>query len=873
MGKGPLPLSALSDDDDVAVVEAVAGPVAGPVAAAVPHPEPCARGSALVRVAKPNGNGVGGSAPRHVLPRSGRNGRTAVSVPTSSPGAGGLVPESESDEEVAGGQEESRMQVRQILFNGLLTVCTCGMKRESRGQQPGAQRPQALRMHCTAILRKSHLEECVDHRLAFMQMHKIDQDHMLFSLLQKDYSRPSPADGDGAPRQPRRAYVICGERVCVQTCMKVWGIGSGRLNKIRGAVSRGDPGPPQDLRYLKKVFERDSPKLACITSFLREVYESEAETLPEELVDDSDADGSDAPAPWLDIELAGGGGGGAPSHLETRHLPPGSVFEYWRMYQQTHPEARSCFRYFRQVWMRDWGHLLKFRGRQQHSVCSTCVCHKLLLQQLSHDVVRRAKQMQAFEQHKQAQYEDRRVYWHIRAQARLQPDLFLSLIIDGMDQAKFSYPRHPHHKAKDLDPMQRPRLHVNGCIMHGLGVLVMVSRADFPKTTNVTCEITAHMLSRARACGIDLRRVKLHLQLDNTSSSNKNVILLRFLAYLVATGVVREAEADFLRKGHTHEDIDQFFGRVASWLAHQPLLETPDDFACSCQCFLNALRGQPWPAQDRRRAMLITQMRDWKTWLEHAPQVKNHTGPSAPHVFRFQRRSDAVDVLRRTGLLDPVFDGSAPHKHDVVLFCKRWMASPEYSQQPLVIFPWSAAAAADRSGGPPIDQERRPLTPAYVNHLRKFLPILRGQPYCLNRAAAHLDDWSAGVLPHTPLLDVSACLPQLSMRRELPCDPGPNLRACCEANGGGLNLDPACAAVELVDGGADPRDDLPCRRAEIVYGVAVPLHVQHGVSWEAALAAGGDCFKNLVTTAPKRRRLTFRGAGAQPLDALDVQPR
>eukprot|EP00972_Heterocapsa_arctica_P027708 4074228-Heterocapsa_arctica.AAC.1 len=54
--------------------------------------------------------------------------------------------------------------------------------------------------------------------------------------------------------------------------------------------------------------------------------------------------------------------------------------------------------------------------------------------------------------------------------------------------------------------MQRPRLHVNGCIMHGLAVVVMVSRADFPTTTNVTCKIIAHMLTRARKRGIDLRR-------------------------------------------------------------------------------------------------------------------------------------------------------------------------------------------------------------------------------------------------------------------------------------------------------------------------------------------------------------------------------
>eukprot|EP00972_Heterocapsa_arctica_P057361 8465019-Heterocapsa_arctica.AAC.1 len=60
------------------------------------------------------------------------------------------------------------------------------------------------------------------------------------------------------------------------------------------------------------------------------------------------------------------------------------------------------------------------------------------------------------------------------------------------------------------------------------------------------------------------------------------------------------------------------------------------------------------------------------------------------------------------------------------------------------------------------------------------------------------------------------------MRRGPQDDAGPWAR--CEGDGGALDYDPACAAVALADGGADPRDDLPCRRAEIVYSIAVPLH-------------------------------------------------
>ena len=815
-----------------------------------------APGSALAAVPQPSAARAGGGAP------DARSKGVAAVRMLCSPAT--VDAPSEDDSDGPTGCQEPRPNVREKMATALRQTCLCGMKRLRRAQRPDTNRHRAKpKMVCTETLRQKRLEECVDQRLAFSRMHKVDQDRLLFSAMLKAIAA---ASGGRSEKHAPLAYEICGERVCQWTFLRVWGVGAARLEKLRAAAARGDPSPPLDCRFVKKARLPDAPKAASITSFLREVYESEAETLPEEV--DSDIDDSCAAAPLFDAAA----GGGAPRLVETRHLPPGSIFEYWQLYQKAHPQATTSYRYFLHVWTQDWGNLLKFRGQQQHSICSVCVCHKLLLQQCGHDAVRRAKLLQAFEEHKQAQYNDRRVYWHIRAQARLQPDQILSLIIDGMDQAKFCCPRHPHQKSKDLESMQRPRLRCNACIMHGLEVLVVVSRADFPKSTNVTCEIVAHMLTRARARGLDLRHVKVHLQLDNTSSSNKNVVLLRFLAYLVGAGFVREAEADFLRKGHTHEDIDQFFGMVASWLVRQRYLETPEDFVKAVQRFLDTLDGRPWP-QDRahRRAASATQVHDWKAWLEHAPQLKNHTGPSAPHVFRFARRVDAEALTARSGLVSPVFPGS-PHPHDVVLFCKQWMASAEYSQMPIVTMPWSAVHHLFRTGGAPaIAQASRPLTPAYVSHVRKFLPILRRQPYCLNRAAAHLEGWLNGQLPHAPLLDVSACLPQTGMSCGGQSAVGPRLLGNgFVGDNGQEHVEPACAAVELADGGADPRDDLPSRWAEIVYGVAVPLHVQHRIPWEAALAAGEDSFKSLNAT-PKRRRLSFQGVRGNIFEPLDVQ--
>ena len=176
---------------------------------------------------------------------------------------------------------------------------------------------------------------------------------------------------------------------------------------------------------------------------------------------------------------------------------------------------------FWKTWRDDWSNKLRFRGRQQHALCSTCVSHKLLIKQLSNDLLKRNRQVQLYEEHKNAQYRDRRVYWSVRAEAMLVP-LTVCIILDGMDQGRFCCPRSEIMKSKSLEPLQRPRLHVNAAICHGRTLLVSVSPADFPKNTDVTIELVAACLTMLAHEGLVLARAHLHLQLDNTSSSNKN---------------------------------------------------------------------------------------------------------------------------------------------------------------------------------------------------------------------------------------------------------------------------------------------------------------------------------------------------------------
>eukprot|EP00969_Alexandrium_andersonii_P179077 7917123-Alexandrium_andersonii.AAC.1 len=70
-------------------------------------------------------------------------------------------------------------------------------------------------------------------------------------------------------------------------------------------------------------------------------------------------------------------------------------------------------------------------------------------------------------------------------------------------------------------------------------------------------EIIMNVLMALTSRGIDLRRKSLHLQLDNTGRENKNNAIFWALGWLVSKGILKSANASFLRTGHTHEDIDQ----------------------------------------------------------------------------------------------------------------------------------------------------------------------------------------------------------------------------------------------------------------------------------------------------------------------------
>ena len=87
-----------------------------------------------------------------------------------------------------------------------------------------------------------------------------------------------------------------------------------------------------------------------------------------------------------------------------------------------------------------------------------------------------------------------------------------------------------------------------------------------PGGTNLMVEILRQTLLKLQEQGkLPHNDPVLYLQMDNCSE-NKNKTLFAFLADLVLKNVFNEVHVGFLMVGHTHEDIDQFFSIISSWL-------------------------------------------------------------------------------------------------------------------------------------------------------------------------------------------------------------------------------------------------------------------------------------------------------------------
>lgn len=121
----------------------------------------------------------------------------------------------------------------------------------------------------------------------------------------------------------------------------------------------------------------------------------------------------------------------------------------------------------------------------------------------------------------------------------------------------------------------------------------------------------------------------LTLQMDNSGKDNKNQIVMAFCSDLVSRGVFETVTMSFLMVGHTHEDVDALFSKIALQIRGREVAT------------VRAMMTEVWLCQEVHPVpSLITEVADYKGYLESFHMNFDIIGQSFPVAFLFSMRNN-----------------------------------------------------------------------------------------------------------------------------------------------------------------------------------------------------------------------------------------
>ena len=112
---------------------------------------------------------------------------------------------------------------------------------------------------------------------------------------------------------------------------------------------------------------------------------------------------------------------------------------------------------------------------------------------------------------------------------------------------------------KQFTSLSRPSLHCTGCVLHGYKEFFYCSDEDLKKDPNTQCEVINAVLEDLAGFSIDRGAPfpkNLFIQADNCPREMRNQFTLLWgVAMMLMVPHINSITYNFLRKGHTHEDI------------------------------------------------------------------------------------------------------------------------------------------------------------------------------------------------------------------------------------------------------------------------------------------------------------------------------
>jgi hypothetical protein len=238
----------------------------------------------------------------------------------------------------------------------------------------------------------------------------------------------------------------------------------------------------------------------------------------------------------------------------------------------------ASFTYFKTVWHADRvAGLARCRAFMPFAKCDVCVTFREKdLETKDMTIKQQLRKEQA--DHLEEVKRERSAYYQHRLQGVQSPDSYLSMIIDGANQARHALPS-TVEKSHVSDKAWKMQLHLMGVIVHGRGTWAYTCPPHVAQGNNTTIQALWDTIVDIFQKDGRLPPV-LYLQLDNTTKQCKGKYVMGFLGLLVKLGIFDKIIVGFLPVGHTHEDIDQFFSRIAIFMRNHPAMDREEFGRC-----------------------------------------------------------------------------------------------------------------------------------------------------------------------------------------------------------------------------------------------------------------------------------------------------
>ncbi|XP_074628853.1 uncharacterized protein LOC141886566 isoform X1 [Acropora palmata] len=281
--------------------------------------------------------------------------------------------------------------------------------------------------------------------------------------------------------------------------------------------------------------------------------------------------------------------------------------------------------HFYNIWEKHFTHVL-IPKENRFTKCTDCTKYKQEKERTM-DKARRAEIDGLLKLHLELVWQERRAYYLHRYKTRKYPERYMTSIADGMDQHTTNVPK-LIRISKAMSALATVGTHLVGCIVHsgqsahGKEVYGSFDYYQFPHDANLTMTVLLDVL--VYWTNNYLLPPILYLQFHNCVRENKNRYMFALLALLVEKKIFDKIRVNFLPVGHTHEDIDAFFGVFSKFLDKCDVYVVEDLLQALSSCMSNP---SPQPYQ-------MAVVYDIRSWVEdYAEELHAHT---VPKCFKFK---------------------------------------------------------------------------------------------------------------------------------------------------------------------------------------------------------------------------------------------